>query len=63
MDELEQRYSKYDQDKDYNGAVGIEIANDISQICGHDPEKIRKWITMQTIAHFREEVIQDENTH
>lgn len=57
---LGKAYFEYDPDKDYSGAEGIALAETIFKRCSYDFDKLHKWITMQTIAHFQERVIQDE---
>ena len=44
MTTLAGRYFQYDPEKDYNGAQGIEIADEVVKSLGGDTSKIHSWI-------------------
>lgn len=44
-DKLREKWMNYDPDKDHNGAIGLELANEGWQRFGGDTTKIRLWFS------------------
>ena len=54
---LEQQYSEYNPNEDYNGEVGLAIAEEVFKKCGYDFDKLHKWIAIHKLSVLEQEAL------